>query len=174
MRAMRAPWAYISGKLLVLLAVVAAFVGALAIAFVGCSATVTTFTDFGVAAAACLAPRACYRPDCACNRASLDTCVICDPLSEVSQSCDCSAQTSTCLATPQVCVGRAATTCSSPGARCLPVGSSCDSNSDGGLVANPLEAAPQLVAVAGTGGDGGAPAFELRCAYADDVCCPGN
>ena len=154
-----------------LLLVVSAFVGALAIAFVGCTAVTTTYTDFGIAAAACLAPRACYRPDCACNRATLSDCVVCDPLTQTSQSCDCSAQTSACLDAPQVCIGRAATTCSSRGARCLPAGSSCTNTSDGGLLTDPLQAPPQLVAVAGTGGDGGAPAFELRCAYADDVCC---
>jgi|GEM_PF-3342808 len=164
MRAMRA---YV-----VVLSVVGMFVGALAVAFVGCTATTTTFTDFGIAAAACLAPRACYRPDCACNRGSISDCVICDPVLQVSQSCDCSAQTSMCLDQAQVCVGRSPTACSAPGSRCLPAGSSCAGNSDGGLVSNPLEAAPQLVAVVGTGGDGGTPTFELRCAYADDVCCP--
>jgi hypothetical protein len=121
----------------------------------GCSST-TVGTDLGIVEPGCKTPSACYRlgADCPCGRGDVDTvCKACDPNVQV---CICDTGTA-CLQSTAVCVGRSATVCSGVGARCLPVGSSCASGMSG--------APPQMV--------GSGASLAPRCAFVDDVCCPG-
>lgn len=123
----------------------------------GCSSS-TAGTDLGVVEPGCRAPSGCYKTgaDCPCTRGDVDvTCRVCDPR---TQDCICPAGTQ-CRDSATVCVGRAASTCPGAGARCLPAGTSCTS----AMSSSP----PQLV---GTGVMG---TLEPRCAFVDDVCCPG-
>jgi hypothetical protein len=130
--------------------------------------TTTNMTDAGVVGAGCRAPSACWAALCPCARASLEAdCLKCDPAAQPGAVCLCSDYAgSLCLGETQLCVGRAPSVCPGRGARCLPVGQTCSDP----VVSE--EAAPQLVPTGAT--DGGAPMFEPRCAYIDDVCCPGT
>jgi hypothetical protein len=123
----------------------------------GCTPT-DAGSDLGVVESGCRAPSACWRKDCACTRESVlsdaPSCRACNPLTE---SCVCDAVATTCAQPVNVCVGRAVEVCDGVGARCLPKGGSCAST--GGEP-------PQLVAsLSGK--------LEPRCAFLDDVCCPG-
>ena len=132
-------------------------------------------SDFGAVEPGCRAPSGCFSTgiDCACNRSdvfpSAGGIAVCESAcvtAESSRTCICNldnldAGVITRCQTPQaVCVGRAATTCEGVGARCLPKGGSC--------VATDPGSPPNQV---GTGLHG---SLEARCAYADDVCCPGQ
>ncbi len=139
-------------------------------AVAGCTDT-TLVVDLSVLPPGCRAPESCYARACSCLRSTFETeCVLCDPRSQSTQTCDCSnlstdgaEPAAMCLEMAQVCVGRAALTCPGAGARCVPAGGSCS---------NPLGVPPDVVAVTSGDGDAGA-STEQRCAYADDVCCPG-
>jgi hypothetical protein len=129
----------------------------LAFCALACSSS-TSGTDLGVVEPGCRAPSACYKlgADCACARGDVESsCRVCDPR---TQDCICPAG-SQCRDAATVCVGRAAAVCQGTGARCLPAGASCATAMSG--------SPPQLV---GTGAMGG---LEPRCAFVDDVCCPG-
>jgi hypothetical protein len=137
------------------------------IAIAGCEVTTTT-TDAAVAIGGCRFPRKCIRVDCDCTRATLGQCMLCDPMMQANGSCECYGDLGAgglCTSAEELCQGRAPASCPGIGARCLPVGSSCASS--GG-------SPPQLVPTPPPLGDGGGPPMsEPRCAFADDVCCPG-
>jgi hypothetical protein len=137
------------------------------VALVGLTAcqVTTTTPDLAVVAVGCRQPSACYSPStCDCTRASVGpggNCISCDPTTvPIILQCDCSMIPGTeCLEPNQVCVGRG-TVCPGAGARCLPVGGDC---SMGGGDPPTLAGDP----------DGGID-IEPRCAFVDDVCCPGT
>ena len=152
--------------------VVAAGLSAIVVAgSAGCPAT-TTGIDAGVSTSQCAAPSACWvtGPQCDCVRANIDACKVCDP-SVPGTICECNSDLgASCTQPADICIGRSPTVCPGRGARCLPVGFSCDVIPDGGI---PEASPPQLVARPRPDGDGGTPELEPRCAYIDDVCCPG-
>jgi hypothetical protein len=88
------------------------------------------------------------------------SCIACDPqLNPPSLQCDCTMIPATeCLEPAQVCIGRG-TVCAGAGARCVAAGASC---SAGGGEPPTMAGDP----------DGGVD-VEPRCAFVDDVCCPG-
>jgi hypothetical protein len=120
----------------------------------------TVLNDAAVAIGGCRFPSMCLRTNSDCTRAGIAAAVLCDPVDEATQACDCSIYdgAAMCATAATLCVGRAPVTCPGAGARCLPAGSAC--NMSGG---DP----PQVVS-----GSGDAGTTEARCQYADDVCCP--
>ena len=137
------------------------------VALSACTPTALTTTDFGIVLEGCRIPEACFKPTCTCLRATVQsTCMVCDPLTQSTLQCSCSADAGVmCMDPSQVCIGRAPAVCPGAGARCIPAGLSCSGSVDN-------EAPPQLVAAVLL--DGGEPVLEPHCAYADDVCCPGT
>lgn len=129
-------------------------------------------------AANCMAPSACYAVDgrgratCSCRRAEVSQpvsgasgCVLAAviPLGADGGIFECP-MGAACLEPAQACVGRAPAICPGAGAYCLPAGSSCAAAAFG----DP----PDLVGASGGAADAG-PSTEPRCAFVDDVCCPG-
>lgn len=133
----------------------------------GCGPGTAATQDLSATAPGCRAPSKCYKVSCPCTRALLDTeaCVACNPLDEADRSCDCP-EGSRCLDPSEVCIGRAATACTLPSARCLPAGSDCATMSGG--------VPPMMVAVTTSVGDASVPATEPRCPFSGDVCCAGE
>lgn len=140
----------------------------------GCSSA-DLGSDFGVVEPGCRAPSGCFATgvDCPCNRSDVfhaaggvATCESSCVTAESSRTCVCNIDNldagiiTRCLEPQVVCVGRAATTCDGVGARCLAKGGSCSSTDPG---------APPNQVGTGLGGT-----IEARCAYVDDVCCPGT
>jgi hypothetical protein len=128
-----------------------------ALLVVGCEST-STAPDFGATVTGCRAPSACYTLECPCQNASevASECMVCNPTG-MSGGCDCTVfdgGSVECLEPAQVCVGRASSTCTTPGARCAP---SCDQPG----------VPPQLVSADDAG-------LERRCPYVGDHCCLGD
>ncbi len=133
------------------------------VAAAGACGSIIQIPDQGVVVLGCRAPAYCYvAGSCSCTRKDATpggSCTVpivqVNPLDPSTWVCPANA---VCLETVQACVGRGPV-CDGVGARCLPAGASC--RSSGG---DP----PQMVGYS----DGGA-TLEPRCAFTDDVCCPG-
>jgi hypothetical protein len=139
----------------------------------GCNPTTTT-TDLAVVPPGCRLPSKCWSPSsCDCTRGSVvgaspGSCLVCDPaLTDPSiQQCDCSGDLGlVCLEPARLCVGRGPV-CTGTGARCIAHGVDLGVAGCTGASGDP----PMMVPIPT---DGGLPESEPRCAYVDDVCCPG-
>ena len=143
-----------------------------AVALAGCPST-TVVTDLAIVTG-CHQPEACMDVEnCDCNRGDVDVmtggaCVKCVPnvMFDTCGSC-AEGDAGVCREPSQVCYGRGPV-CPGVGAKCVP-GSQVY---DGGPNCGAPEAAPPEPVQSDD--DGGISAVEYRCAYADDVCCPGE
>jgi hypothetical protein len=149
----------------------------LALFVVGCTTTTTT-TDLSVIPTGCRQPSSCWSTSCGCLRADVQSggCLLCDPTQQASLTCDCTSfdAGAMCSEPAQVCVGRGPV-CPGVGARCLP--GTKQITVDGGsetvpsVCSDPNGEPPQMVPIGGDADAG--PGSEPRCAFVDDVCCPG-
>lgn len=142
----------------------------LALALAGCPST-TVVSDLAIVTG-CHQPEACMLEACGCNRGDVQQgggCVACWP-SISSDTCGTCAEGDAghCREPSQVCYGRGPE-CPGAGATCVPAGTDF---SDGGIGCGAPEAAPPEP-VQSEDGDGGVTTV-FRCAYADDICCPGH
>jgi hypothetical protein len=140
------------------------------VAVAACDVTTQTNSDFGVVLPGCHAPNKCYAVHCGCNFGDVDNpvsqggCMVCDPAADPNGTCNCNADggvDSLCRNPAEVCVGHAPNACHG---RCVRAGKTCAQD----LVGEP----PQ--SVSGPLDVDGMPTTELRCAFADDICCAGD
>jgi hypothetical protein len=149
----------------------------------GCGTAVTT-PDLALIPIGCRAPGMCFiaASACSCNRADVESggaCLVCDPTVTGTgvQQCDCNADGGIiadndlgtisgqlCIEPRQLCVGRGVV-CAGEGARCF------DPRTLSGTCPSTGGDPPTLVTV--DTGDSGVIESQPRCAFADDVCCPG-
>jgi len=143
---------------------------ALVVAAGACGSSITV-PDQGIVVTGCQQPGQCYRSDCSCIRADVESGVctvksVCSDPSDPS-TCDCptgviidpdlgTSYNSECVETAQACIGRGVL-CGGLGALCQKSGSTCDGTGD----------PPMLIPTIGM------PTLEPRCQFLDDVCCPG-
>ena len=147
---------------------------ALALFAVGCTTTTTT-TDLSVIPSGCRQPSSCWNTSCGCLRADVEGggCMLCDPTRQTTLTCDCTTFDggAMCSEPAQVCIGRGPV-CLGTGARCLPATRPADAGTIPSTCADEGGDPPQMVPIGG--GDDAGPGSEPRCAFVDDVCCPGT
>jgi hypothetical protein len=138
-----------------------------AVALAGCPST-TVVTDLAIVTG-CHQPEACLfeGAKCNCNRSDITTsfmnggCLVCEPNVQIDTCGSCGdGDGGTCREPSQICYGRGPV-CPGAGSTCVPAGAACG---------DPRSAPPEPVQ---SNDDGGVSAVEPRCAYTDDVCCPG-
>lgn len=142
----------------------------------GCGASTTT-PDLAVLPPGCRQPSACFTSGCDCHRASLTHgfdpdagvgCLVCDPTQQGTLQCDCRPDPTlavACYEPGQLCVARGPV-CAGAGARCIDPSTVPSGANPCALPGDP----PQQAA---RGDVDGGPGTERRCAYVDDLCCPG-
>lgn len=147
---------------------------ALVVAAGACGSTITV-PDQGIIVTGCQLPAQCWRSDCDCNFATINSCIDpvskddpndpstwhCEPFNDLSVSAATpdggAPHDSQCIEAAQACVGRGPL-CGGLGALCVHVGGTCNGTGD----------PPMLIPTIGM------PALEPHCQYVDDVCCPGS